>query len=281
MTGFIQGRVLGLLLTTLALFSPLASGLSLEGDFLQGGMAIGQVSAGDEVLFDGEALHVSQEGVFILGFDRDDSLQHSLVVRRGDSSIEQRDLSIGKRDYQIQRIDGLPPAKVTPPEQDWERIRKETALVKQARKRDDDRTDFMSGFIWPASGVISGVYGSQRILNGEAKRPHFGVDIAAPVGTPVVAPADGVVTLTHPDMFYSGGTLIIDHGLQLSSSFLHLSRILVKQGERVKQGDLIAEIGATGRVTGPHVDWRMNLRSERIDPQLLVAPMTPEKTAVK
>lgn len=281
MTGFIQGRVLGLLLTTLALFSPLASGLSLEGDFLQGGMAIGQVSAGDEVLFDGEALHVSQEGVFILGFDRDDSLQHSLMVRRGGRSIEQRDLSIAKRDYQIQRIDGLPPAKVTPPEQDWERIRKETALVKQARKRDDDRTDFMSGFIWPASGEISGVYGSQRILNGEAKRPHFGVDIAAPVGTPVVAPADGVVTLTHPDMFYSGGTLIIDHGLQLSSSFLHLSRILVKQGERVKQGDLIAEIGATGRVTGPHVDWRMNLRAERIDPQLLVAPMTPEKTAVK
>jgi murein DD-endopeptidase MepM/ murein hydrolase activator NlpD len=270
-----------MLLGMLALFSPLAQGLTLEGDFLQGGMAIGQVTPGDEVTFDGDGLHVSKEGVFILGFGRDDSLRHHLVVQRGGKPIEQRDLTIGKRDYQIQRIDGLPPSKVTPPKQDWARIKKETALVKRARSQDDDRTDFMSGFIWPAKGKISGVYGSQRILNGEARRPHFGVDIAAPVGSPVVAPADGVVTLVHPDMFYSGGTLIIDHGLRLSSSFLHLSRILVKEGERVKQGDLIAEIGATGRVTGAHVDWRMNLRAARIDPQLLVPPMAPEKTVVK
>ena len=270
-----------MLLGSLALFPALAQGLTLEGDFLQGGMAIGQTDPGDEVVFDGETLHLSPQGVFILGFGRDDELQHRLLIRRAGKLIEQRDLAIGKREYQIQRIDGLPPAKVTPPKADWERIKQETALVKKARQLDDDRTDFMSGFIWPAKGEISGVYGSQRILNGEAKRPHFGVDIAAPVGTPVVAPADGVVTLVHPDMFYSGGTLIIDHGLQFSSSFLHLSRILVKEGDRVKQGDLIAEIGATGRVTGAHLDWRMNLRAARIDPQLLVAPMAPEKTAVK
>lgn len=265
------------LLGILVLFAPTVWALSLEGDFLQGGMLIGRTASGDEVSFDGTKLHVSDEGVFLLGFARDDTLHHNLVVRRDGKTIEQRKIVIGKRDYQIQRIDGLPPSKVTPPKRDWARIKRETALVKKARALDDGRTDFLGGFIWPAKGRISGVYGSQRILNGKPRRPHFGVDIAAPRGTPVIAPADGVVTLAYPDMFYSGGTLIVDHGLHLSSSFLHLSKILVKVGDRVKQGDLIAEIGATGRVTGPHVDWRMNLRSARIDPQLLVPPMPAEQ----
>ncbi len=185
-------------------------------------------------------------------------------------------MKIAKRDYRIQRIDGLPPRKVTPKAEDLKRIRQETALVKAARRRDDPRTDFMRGFIWPAKGRVSGVYGSQRILNGQPRRPHFGVDVAGPVGTPVVAPADGVVTLVHPDMFFSGGTLVIDHGHGLSSSFLHLSEVLVKEGQRVKQGELIARIGATGRVTGAHLDWRMNLFDTRIDPQLLVGDMTPK-----
>jgi murein DD-endopeptidase MepM/ murein hydrolase activator NlpD len=122
-------------------------------------------------------------------------------------------------------------------------------------------------------GVISGVYGSQRILNGQPRNPHYGIDIAAPAGTLVQAPADGVVTLTHPDMFFSGGTLILDHGYGLSSAFLHLRRILVKRGEQVSQGKPIAEVGATGRVTGAHLDWRINLFQTRLDPQLLVAPM--------
>ncbi len=250
--------------------------LSLEGDYTQGGMLMGQVNPGDRVLLDGKPVQVSGQGHFLLGFGRDEALQHALVIQRKGGEQDRFDIALSKRDYRIQRIDGLPPSKVTPPEQDWERIKAETALVKKARQRRDDREDFLSGFIWPTQGEISGVYGSQRILNGDPKRPHFGVDIAAPVGTLVRAPADGVVTLTHDDMFYSGGTLIIDHGLQLSSSFLHLSRILVKQGQRVKQGDPIAEVGATGRVTGAHLDWRMNLGSARIDPQLLVPPM-PEK----
>jgi murein DD-endopeptidase MepM/ murein hydrolase activator NlpD len=117
------------------------------------------------------------------------------------------------------------------------------------------------------------VYGSQRILNGEPRRPHFGIDIATPTGTPVKAPADGVVTMVHPDMFFSGGTLILDHGHRLSSSFLHLSKIVVKEGDEVRQGDIIAEVGATGRVTGAHLDWRMNWGKERVDPSLLVPPM--------
>lgn len=280
-SSFAQSPAKGLLMWSLLLFPLLAQGVMLEGNLLQGGMVIGRVDPGDQVVFDGEVLRVSPEGVFILGFGRDDPPRHSLKVRRGGKLLEGRSLIIGKRDYRIQRVDGLPPSKVSPPKKVWERIRREAALVKKARRRDDSRTDFLNGFIWPAQGVISGVYGSQRILNGKPKRPHFGVDIAAPEGTPVVAPADGLVTLAQPDMYYSGGTLILDHGHWLSSSFLHLSRILVKPGQRVKQGELIAEIGATGRVTGAHLDWRMNLRSARIDPQLLVPPMPVEKSAGK
>jgi murein DD-endopeptidase MepM/ murein hydrolase activator NlpD len=248
--------------------------LTLEGDYIQGGMLIGQVEPGDRILFNSEPLKVSSQGEFLIGFDRDASLSHTLVVKRDGRAILTKRFSIQKREYQIQRIDGLPPNKVTPPKSNWERIKKEAALVKQARRLNEDRTDFHNGFIWPSKGRISGVFGSQRILNGKPKRPHYGIDIAAPSGSLVVSPADGVVTLVHPDMFYSGGTLIVDHGLHLSSSFLHLRKILVQEGQVVKQGDPIAEIGATGRVTGPHLDWRMNLGSARIDPQLLVPPMS-------
>lgn len=265
-------RVYGLLILLLLLSAPLQA-LTLEGKYLQGGLLIGQIEPGGRVKFDGEWVKVSKEGYFLLGFARDESLKHELVVSRQGQPDQTRQFHIAKRDYQIQRINGLPASKVTPSKSNLDRIKKEVVLVKQARSLNDDRSDFQNGFIWPATGVITGVYGSQRVLNGKPKRPHYGIDIAAPVGTTVVAPADGVVTLTHSDMFYSGGTLIIDHGLQLSSSFLHLSKILVHEGQRVKQGDPIAEIGATGRVTGPHLDWRMNLRNARIDPQLLVPPM--------
>ncbi len=270
--------LVSLLIGIFSLLPGLGQALSLEGDMIQGGMVIGQTEPGSQVVFDGSRIRVSDEGVFLLGFGRDDKLNHTLSIERDGKVVEQRKITIGKRSYQIQRIDNLPKTKVTPPKRDWKRIKEETAQIKQARKLDDSRTDFLDGFIWPAKGRISGVYGSQRILNGEPRRPHFGIDVAAPKGTPVYAPAAGVVTLAHPDMFFSGGTLILDHGLQLSSSFLHLSRILVKVGDRVKQGDLIAEIGATGRVTGPHLDWRMNLRKARIDPQLLVPPMLAVKS---
>jgi murein DD-endopeptidase MepM/ murein hydrolase activator NlpD len=250
-----------------------AGELTLEGNFVQGGLVQGKVTPGSRVEVDGEPVRVSPEGYFLVGFGRDDPQLSRVRVSYPDGGIETRDLQVARREYDIQRIDGLPPSKVTPPKQDLERIRRESAMVAQARKRDDPRTDFLGGFIWPAQGRISGVYGSQRILNGEPRRPHFGVDVAGPVGTPVVAPADGLVSLAHPDMFFSGGTLVIDHGHRLSSSFLHLSRILVKEGQRVRQGEPIAEIGATGRVTGAHLDWRMNLRDHRIDPQLLAGPM--------
>lgn len=250
-----------------------AGGLELDGPFTQGGMVIGKAPPGSEVQQDGRALRVSPEGVFLIGFGRDAPAESVLEWTTPDGQAQRRVLSVAQRQYRVQRIDGLPPRKVTPKPEDLARIRADVVAARKARDRDDPRTDFLSGFIWPSTGPISGVYGSQRVLNGKPRRPHFGVDVAAPVGAPVVAPADGVVTLVHDDMFYSGATLIIDHGHHLSSSFLHLNRILVREGQRVKQGDLIAEVGASGRVTGAHLDWRMNLADRRIDPQLLVGPM--------
>jgi murein DD-endopeptidase MepM/ murein hydrolase activator NlpD len=268
-------RYYGLILLFIMLFIHGAAhaGLELRGDAIQGALLQGLVPPGTRVEIDGSPVRVSDDGVFLLGFGRDHEARATLKLVFPDGRTEARTLDVKPRKYQIQRIDGLPKRKVVPKEQDLERIRNESRMIREARARDDARTDFLSGWIWPSEGRISGVYGSQRILNGKPRRPHFGVDIAAPVGTAVKAPADGIVTLAHPDMFFSGGTLIIDHGHRLSSSFLHLEKILVKPGQIVKRGDLIAEVGATGRVTGPHLDWRMNYQAHRLDPQLLVPPM--------
>ena len=256
----------------LAVFSAKAD-LVLEGRLTQGALIQGKVDPGARVILDGEAVRVSGDGDFLIGFGRDHGPESRLEAIYPDGRRETRRLEVAAREYDIQRIDGLPPGKVTPKPEDLKRIREDAARVGRARATDDPRTDFLSGWIWPSEGRISGVYGSQRVLNGEPRRPHFGIDIAAPVGTPVKAPADGVVTLVHPDMFYSGGTLVIDHGHNLSSSFLHLNRILVEEGVRVKKGEIVAEIGKTGRVTGAHLDWRMNLGKARLDPQLLVPPI--------
>jgi murein DD-endopeptidase MepM/ murein hydrolase activator NlpD len=257
----------------------MGAGLVLQGRLEQGGLVQGRAEPGAEVRVDGRRLRVSDAGVFLIGFGRDAPPKVRLAVIHPDGTREERDLAVTRREYRIQRIDGLPPAKVTPREKDLARIRAEAARVKAVRSHDDARTDFLTGFLWPARGRISGVYGSQRILNGQPRRPHFGVDVAAPVGTAVRAPADGVITLAEPDLYFSGGTVILDHGHGLSSSFLHLSAIHVKEGQRVRQGGLIGEIGATGRVTGPHLDWRMNLFDARIDPQRLVDPMTAPSAA--
>jgi len=250
--------------------------LVLEGPMLQGGLVKGQVAPGTEVVFAGNLVRVSKTGDFLIGFHRDEPTELSLKLVYPDGKVEIKKLQIEKRDYDIQRIDGLPPRKVTPNEQDLKRIRAETRLIKQARKLDDDRSDYQTGFIWPTVGRISGVYGSQRILNGQPRRPHFGIDIAAPTGTPVLAPADGLITLAHPDTYFNGGIIALDHGHGLSSWFSHLSKLLVKKGDKVKRGDKIAEVGSTGRSTGPHLDWRMNLFERRIDPSLLVGPMPAE-----
>ena len=249
---------------------PLSSPVTLQGKLIQGGMIVGKAPAGSTAKLDGKKLHVSPKGDFVFGFDRDHGGLSKLDVVLPAGPVWHKNLNIEKREYDIQRIDGLPPSKVTPNEKALKRISAEGAMASKARRTDDERLDFTQAFIWPAKGPISGVYGSQRVLNGEARRPHYGVDVAAPTGSPVVAPAAGIVTMAHPDMYFSGGTLILDHGHGISSSFLHLSKILVKVGQRVEQGDLIAKVGATGRATGPHLDWRMNWFTQRIDPQLLV-----------
>ena len=237
----------------------------------QGSLLWGRVAPGSAVYLDDEPLSVSSDGVVVLGFGRDAAGSSILRVEGENSCWEE--LSPSAREYNIQRVEGVPQRTVTPDPEHLERIRREAVLVRDARARSSERTDFAGGFAWPLKGPISGVYGSQRVYNGKPGRPHYGVDVAAPTGTPVAAPAPGVVVLAEPDLFYSGGTLIIDHGSEVSSSFLHLSKVSVEVGTRVETGDIVGEVGATGRATGPHLDWRMNWRDRRVDPQLLVPPM--------
>lgn len=264
-------RLMGYLL---ALFSLHAVALELQGELTQGSLIRGKLQPGSQVWLNEKPVRVAANGWFAFGFGRESDLAHTLQWQEPQGPKETLQLTLRKRDYDIQNIEGLPPKMVTPPEDVLARIRKDNRQVGVARTRDDDRTDFAGTFVWPAEGRISGVYGSQRVLNGQPKRPHFGVDVAGPTGTPVHAPADGIVTLWVADMYYSGGTMIIDHGLGVSSTFLHLSKGHVEVGQRVKQGELVGEIGATGRATGPHLDWRINWFKTRLDPALLVPPRT-------
>ncbi len=267
-----KALVLGLIVL---LFSgaPGAQELRLEGRLIQGGLIQGVTEPDAEVLFEGRTIRVSDAGQFLIGFGRDETGPFELEVRHPNGVITRRSLAIEAREYDIQRIDGLPQNMVSPDPETLDRIQREGAVIAAARARDSAEPRFAGGFVWPAIGPISGVYGSQRILNGEPKRPHFGVDVAGPVGTPVTAPAVGIVVLAEDDLYYTGGTVMLDHGHGLTSIFLHMSEVTVRLDQRVAQGDLIGRIGASGRVTGPHLDWRMNLFKTRLDPQLLVGPM--------
>ncbi|CAA0108971.1 Murein DD-endopeptidase MepM [Halioglobus japonicus] len=252
-----------------------ASCLQLQGSLTQGGFVWGTVAPGSRVSLDGEALDVLPDGTTFVGFSRDAPATAQLLVE-GDELCRQT-LHIAGREYNIQRVEGVPQQTVTPSKEHVDRILREQALVNAAKEQLLTRPELvqgaLAGFQWPALGPISGVYGSQRYYNGKAGNPHYGVDVAVPAGTPVVAPAAGVVTLAEPDLFFSGGTVILDHGYRLSSAFLHMSKVLVEVGQEVQPGDLIGEVGATGRATGAHLDWRMNWRNHRIDPQLLAPPM--------
>lgn len=250
--------------------SLLAQELELVGQLTQGSLLRGELKNGYELKLNGKPIALSSQGYFALGFSRNAELSQTLSWMDASGKLQQKTLKLSSREYNIQRIEGVAGKYVSPPPEVTERIRADNRQIAAARKRGDDRSDFMQDFIWPAEGPISGVYGSQRVFNGTPKNPHYGVDVASPKGTPVYAPADGIVTLFVPDMYYSGGTMIIDHGMGVSSTFLHLSKGLVEAGTPVKQGQLVAEIGATGRVTGAHLDWRINWFGERLDPALLV-----------
>ena len=249
-------------------------GITLNGTLTQGSLIRGQVAPDAIVTLDGETLALNSEGKFVFGFPRDASLSHTLNVELPDGTTLVRDITLTKREYNIQRIDGLGSKMVTPPKAVLERIRQDNVNVSIARSKVTDADALFTRFEWPAKGPITGVYGSQRVLNGVPKWPHFGVDVGGPTGAPVTAPVEGTVTLAE-DLYYSGNTLILDHGMGVFSTFLHLDSITVKVGDTVAQGEQIGTIGATGRATGPHLDWRINLGKMRLDPQTVVSG-TPE-----
>ena len=242
----------------------------LNGKFTQGALLRGQAPAGAKVTLNGETVQTNKDGKFVVGFEREAPLQQTLVVKLDNGQKWQRDIILEKREYNIQRIDGLEQKMVSPPAEVTARIKKDNINVANARSGNTDLDALFTRFEWPAKGVISGVYGSQRILNGVPKWPHYGLDIANETGTPVYAPVDGVVTMAN-DLYYSGNTLILDHGMRVFSTFLHMDTITVEVGETVKQGEQIGTIGSTGRSTGPHLDWRINLGNTRLDPQTIIS----------
>ena len=242
----------------------------LNGKFTQGALLRGQAPAGAKVTLNGETVQTNKDGKFVVGFEREAPLQQMLVVKLDNGQKWQRDITLEKREYNIQRIDGLEQKMVSPPAEVTARIKQDNINVANARSGNTDLDALFTRFEWPAKGVISGVYGSQRILNGVPKWPHYGLDIANETGTPVYAPVDGVVTMAD-DLYYSGNTLILDHGMRVFSTFLHMDTITVEVGETVKQGEQIGTIGSTGRSTGPHLDWRINLGNTRLDPQTIIS----------
>ncbi|MCL1068344.1 M23 family metallopeptidase [Shewanella olleyana] len=262
-----------MLALSLCSFSAVAQ-INLQGKFEQGALVRGTVPAGSVVKLNGEAIGVTAKGQFAFGFEREAKAEQMLEVVYPDGLTELKPLKVEAKEYKIDRLTGISKKIMKPNPAAQERAAKDAKQTRAARNTFSEQTAFMQDFIWPVTGRISGVYGSQRVYNGKPGSPHYGVDVARPTGTVVVSPVDGVITLAEPDMFYSGGTLIIDHGYGINSTFLHLSKLYAKVGDVVKQGQDLAEIGATGRVTGPHLDWRVNWYQMRLDPVTLVPPMS-------
>ena len=236
----------------------------------QGALVIGRVPPGSQVRHGERDLRVSAYGTVVLGVGRDQRDPLQLTVTRPDGSRVDAEIAVDRRNWPLQHVNGVPPRTVNPPPELAARIAREQAAVTAARTRDDNRTDFATAFIWPVQGRISGRFGNARVYNGQPGSGHSGMDIAAPTGTPVKAPAGGVVTFADADLYLTGGTVVLDHGFGISSNFLHLSRIDIKVGDRVEQGQVIAAVGSTGRSTGPHLHWGMNWFDVRIDPLLVL-----------
>ena len=236
----------------------------------QGAMVIGKVPPGSQVEYAGRTLRSTGYGTVVFGVGRDQAGPVQVTVRRPDGSRDDATIAVSARDWPLQHVNGVPPKTVDPPPEIAERIRREQARVAAARERDDDRSDFARPFAWPVQGRISGRFGNQRVFNGTPKSPHSGMDIAAGQGTPIKAPAAGTVTLAEKNFYLTGGTVMIDHGHGISSNFLHLSRLDVKVGDVVKQGDVVGAVGSTGRSTGPHLHWGMTWFDVKIDPLLVL-----------
>jgi len=236
--------------------------VTFDAKFIQGSFILGKTEPGSEVFIDKKKVKVTFDGYFAFGLSRD--RKNDVVITINKKKIVKK---IFKREYKIQRIDGLEEKKVTPPEEVYERIKKENKWIAKARTVNTDLTYFKNKFIIPVDdAIITGVYGSQRILNGKPKWPHYGLDFAQKEGTKIKAMLDGTVTLAEPDLYYSGGTVIFDHGHGISTLYMHMQKILVKKGQKVKQGDIIGTVGSTGRATGAHLDVRLNWFDVRLDP---------------
>jgi biotin carboxyl carrier protein len=253
-----------------------ASEVHFPSSVSQGALVIGKVTPGSRVRYADRDLLVSANGDLVFGVGRDEKGPVSVDVRERDGHHDRVEIAVTPRDWPVERIEGVPPETVEPPPDIAERIKREQARVVAARTRNDARDDFLAKFIWPVEGRISGRFGSQRVyvVKGKdvPKSPHPGMDIAVPQGTPVKAPASGVVTFADSSLYLTGGTVLIDHGRGVSSNFLHLSRVDVKVGDRIEQGQIIGAVGMTGRATGPHLHWGMNWFDVRLDPLLLMQP---------
>ena len=236
--------------------------VTFDGKFIQGSFILGKTDPDYDVIIDKRKVKVTSDGYFAFGLGRD--RKNDVVITINNKKIIKKVL---KREYKIQRIDGLEKKKVTPPEETYERIKRENKWIGEARAIDSDLIFFKNKFSIPVeNAIITGVYGSQRVLNGKPKWPHYGLDFAADEGTKIKAMLDGVVTLAESDLFYTGGTLIFDHGHGISTLYMHMEKILVKKGKKVKQGDIIGTVGSTGRATGAHLDVRLNWFNVRLDP---------------
>ncbi len=244
--------------------SPL-SAIEFKGKFLQGHYIIGITDPNAKIIVGKKEVKVSNDGFFVFGIDRDRKFDITItkIINGQKEKIIKKVL---KREYNIQRIDGLEESKVTPPESVYKRIKEENNKIGEARAINSDLPFFKNQFIMPVKGIISGVYGSQRILNGKPKWPHYGIDIAAKKGTKIKSSATGVVTMAEPDLYYTGGTIIMDHGHGISTIYSHLASLNVQVGDEVLQGDIIGTVGSTGRSTGPHLDFRINWFQTRLDP---------------
>mgnify|MGYP001010219427 FL=1 len=247
-------------------YTKVASALEFQGKFIQGHFIIGKTEPNTKVLIDKKEVRITDDGYFVFGIGRD--RKYDVVITLNKNGNKQKFVKkIQKRKYNIQRIDGLEEEKVTPPEEVYERIKKENKLIAKARAIDSDLDFFKDKFIVPVEdAIITGVYGSQRILNGKPKWPHYGLDFAQDEGTLVKAMISGTVTLAESDLYYTGGTLIFDHGHGISTLYMHMHEIFVEKGQKINQGDIIGTVGSTGRATGPHLDVRLNWFGTRLDP---------------